>query len=186
MERLIEIIRGSPGVYGARLMGGGFGGNVLALASRGKVASLIERVQQKYYSPQNRQGVREGSVMISTPGDGLTSIELESVWREAIEEFNSYSGATSEHRAAVNSLLDSIPCDEASDEVWPVIVAAGKGTRSSLSGLAIPKPLAPVLDTPAIVHVLQNIRTAFGKTGSQSSSLHQRRGSNHDRPSTMM
>lgn len=164
VERLIEIIRGSPGVYGARLMGGGFGGNVLVLASREKVASLIESVQQKYYSPENRQGVRDGLVMISTPGDGLTSIELESVWREAIEEFNSYSSATSEHLGAVHALLDSIPRGEASDEVWPVIVAAGKGTRFILSGLTIPKPLAPVLDTPAIVHVLQNIRTAFGKT----------------------
>ena len=164
VERLIEIIRGSPGVYGARLMGGGFGGNVLVLASRGNVATLIERVQQKYYSPENRQGVRDGLVMISTPGDGLTSIELESVWRDAIEEFNSYSGATLEHLGAVNTLLDSIPLGEASDEVWPVIVAAGKGTRSTLSGLTVPKPLAPVLDTPAIVHVLQNIRTAFDKT----------------------
>jgi bifunctional N-acetylglucosamine-1-phosphate-uridyltransferase/glucosamine-1-phosphate-acetyltransferase GlmU-like protein len=64
----------------------------------------------------------------------------------------------------VNALLDSIPLNEVSDEVWPVIVAAGKGTRSFASGLTVPKPLASIGDTPAIVHVLRNIRTAFGKT----------------------
>ena len=99
VERLIEIIRASPGVYGAHLMGGGFGGNVLALVTHENVESLIERVQAKYYEPQNRQGVSEGSVMISTPGDGLAPIDVEIVWREAIEEFNA-SGHRSEQSIA--------------------------------------------------------------------------------------
>jgi len=43
-------------------------------------------------------------------------------------------------------------------------VAAGKGTRSLASGLAKPKPLAPILGTPAILHVLRNVRLAFGQT----------------------
>ena len=47
VERLIEIIGTSPGVYGAHLMGGGFGGNVLALVLEENVESLIERVQEK-------------------------------------------------------------------------------------------------------------------------------------------
>ena len=45
-----------------------------------------------------------------------------------------------------------------------MIVAAGKGTRSVASGLAIPKPLAPILGTPAILQVLHNLRRAFGQT----------------------
>jgi galactokinase len=89
VEKLIAIIRTSPGVYGARLMGGGFGGNVLALTTDKNTELLIARVQSEYYGPQNRHGVTEGSVMISTPGDGLAEITVESVWREAIETFNS-------------------------------------------------------------------------------------------------
>ena len=164
VERLTDIIRTSAGVYGAHLMGGGFGGNVLALVAQDNVDSLIESVQAEYYEPQNRQGVSEGSVMISTPGDGLGSINVESVWREAIEDFNSSGPEVTRYQPSVNALLDAISPDEFREEVWPVIVAAGKGTRSLASGLAIPKPFAPVLGLPAILHVLQNIRTAFGHT----------------------
>jgi len=164
VERLIEIIRTSPGVYGAHLMGGGFGGNVLSLITHENVESLIARVQAKYYEPQNRQGISEGSVMISTPGDGLAPINVEFVWREAIEDFNSSGKEATKYRAGVNALLDSISPDESREEVWPVIVAAGKGTRSLASGLETPKPLAAVLGTPAILHVLRNVRTAFGQT----------------------
>ncbi|HYU98143.1 MAG TPA: NTP transferase domain-containing protein [Pyrinomonadaceae bacterium] len=164
VERLIGIIRASPGVYGAHLMGGGFGGNVLALVTQENVQSLITRVQAEYYEPQNRQGVHEGSVMISTPGEGLAPIDVELVWREAIEEFNAAGPEATKYRAGVNALLDGISPQESHDAVWPVIVAAGKGTRSLASGLAIPKPLAPILGTPAILHVLHNVRLAFGET----------------------
>lgn len=99
--------------------------------------------------------------MISTPGDGLASISLEAVWREAIEQFN-HSGANSEkYRTGVTRLLDNIN-DMPTEEVWPVIVAAGKGTRARSTGLTVPKPLAPVLGVPAIVHVLRSVRAAVG------------------------
>ena len=74
VERLLNIINADESVYGARLMGGGFGGNVLVLTSQESVSSLVVRVQKEYYDPQNRQGVLEGSVMTSTPGDGLAAI----------------------------------------------------------------------------------------------------------------
>jgi CTP:molybdopterin cytidylyltransferase MocA len=164
VERLVEIIRTSPGVYGAHLMGGGFGGNVLALVAHESVDSLIERVQAQYYEPQDRQGIDEGSVMISTPGEGLALIDVEIVWREAIEEFNASGPEGIQYRAGINSLLDNISPQETTEAVWPVIVAAGKGTRSIASGLAIPKPIAPILGTPAILHVLNNVRIAFGQT----------------------
>jgi galactokinase/CTP:molybdopterin cytidylyltransferase MocA len=164
VERLIGIIRASPGVYGAHLMGGGFGGNVLALVTQENVQSLIERVQAEYYEPQNRQGVVEGSVMISTPGEGLAPIDVEIVWREAIEEFSASGPEATKYRAGVNALLDSISPHQNLETIWPVIVAAGKGTRSLASGLAIPKPIAPILGTPAILHVLHNVRLAFGQT----------------------
>ena len=164
VERLIGIIRASPGVYGAHLMGGGFGGNVLALATQENVQSLIERVQEDYYEPQNRQGVVEGSVMISTPGEGLAPIDVDIVWREAIEEFSASGSEGIKYRARVNALLDTISLQENPEPIWPLIVAAGKGTRSLASGLAIPKPLAPILGTPAILHVLHNVHIAFGQT----------------------
>ncbi len=164
VERLVEIIRADPNVYGARLMGGGFGGNVLALTHEQNVSTLIEAVQAKYYEPQNRQGVREGSVMISTPGDGLASIGIESVWREALEQFNSLGQDAAKHRARMIALLDCMTLDNGQDEVWPVIVAAGKGTRTRATGLDVPKPLALVLGMPAILHVLRNIRSALGTT----------------------
>ncbi|HEY3131836.1 MAG TPA: galactokinase family protein [Acidobacteriota bacterium] len=75
VDRLLDAIVSDRSVYGARLMGGGFGGNVLALTKAENAASLIERVQAEYYRPQGRDGLREGGVMVSTPGDGLSRIE---------------------------------------------------------------------------------------------------------------
>jgi N-acetylgalactosamine kinase len=74
VNRLIEIVRADSQVYGARLMGGGFGGNVLALTRAATVAPLIERVQREFYAPRKRDALREGAVMVSTPGDGLSAI----------------------------------------------------------------------------------------------------------------
>jgi galactokinase/CTP:molybdopterin cytidylyltransferase MocA len=164
VERVIELIRACPGVYGAHLMGGGFGGNVLALIASQNVETVIDRVQTEYYEPQARQGVNEGSVMVSTPGDGLTSVTVEALWRQMIEVFNTSGKEDSEYRAAVNAMLDSISPAELPRELWPVVVAAGKGTRAHASGMSLPKPLAPILGVPAILHVLRNIRTAFGQT----------------------
>src|SRR5262249_22605684 len=76
IEELIAIIDGSGLAYGARMMGGGFGGNVLALAPETAFASLIDLVQETFYSPRNRNGSQEGSIMVSTPGFGLSEIEL--------------------------------------------------------------------------------------------------------------
>jgi galactokinase/CTP:molybdopterin cytidylyltransferase MocA len=160
IERLVEIIRSDPNVYGARLMGGGFGGNVLALTNADNAQALIERVQVEYYAPQNRQGVREGSVMVSTPGDGLGRISGESVWRKAIKDFNSLGHEASRYQSGILILLDNVRTDGPDEEVWPVIVAAGKGSRARATGLEVPKPLAPVLGKPAIAHVIQNIRAA--------------------------
>ena len=71
VESLIEIITGDPHVYGARLMGGGFGGNVLALTTAENMQALIDRAQNEFYAPRGRDGLGEGSVMVSTPGNGL-------------------------------------------------------------------------------------------------------------------
>ncbi len=157
VEQLIAVIRSDPKVLGARLMGGGFGGNILALTTSEHSDSLIQRVQKRYYDPQQRNGVGEGSVMISTPGAGLAHLDLNELWREAI------TGVDWSDTANVRSLLDVLP-RRASQDIWPVIVAAGKGTRASESGLAVSKPLALINQEPAVVHVVKNIRQGLGRT----------------------
>lgn len=76
VNRLVEVTLSHPSVYGARLMGGGFGGNVLVLTPAENVTPLIERVQAEYYQPRSRDAAQEGSIMVSTPGDGLAEIEV--------------------------------------------------------------------------------------------------------------
>jgi galactokinase/CTP:molybdopterin cytidylyltransferase MocA len=164
VEHLVEIIRSDPHVFGAHLMGGGFGGNVLALTTEDHVSSLIERVQNEYYEPGMRHGVNEGSVMNSTPGDGLATLSFKTVWREAFEQFSSLGQNAEAHRANTVALLDGLQPDSTPPEVWPVVVAAGKGTRARATGLEIPKPLACVGGKPAIIHVLNNLRSALGET----------------------
>jgi len=72
VDALVEAIRRDPQVYGARLMGGGFGGNVLALTTTVNAPALAARVQKEFYAPRGRDARSEGSVMVSTPGDGLS------------------------------------------------------------------------------------------------------------------
>lgn len=160
VERLIEIILSDPHTYGARLMGGGFGGNVLALTTEGHLLALIDRVQSEFYAPRQREGLREGSVMISTPGEGLSMLSIENIWRAAIEHFNTMWWEAERYQHQLRGMLDQLAVEEPAAEVWPVIVAAGKGTRAKETGLNVPKPLAPVLGLPVIKHVLRMLQAA--------------------------
>jgi galactokinase/CTP:molybdopterin cytidylyltransferase MocA len=158
VEELLQIIKSEPEVYGARLMGGGFGGNLLALVPREAVPRLLHLVQSRFYSPPGRNGVKESLVMVSTPGDGLSRIDPESGCRKEIEIFNANWTKAEQHRREVWHLLDSLGPSELSSSVWPVIVAAGKGERAKKSGLQVPKPLASVAGAPSILHVLKAVR----------------------------
>ena len=51
-------------------------GRALALTPAENAAPLIERVQTNFYRPRNRNGLTEGAVMVSTPGDGLSAVQL--------------------------------------------------------------------------------------------------------------
>lgn len=75
VNELMRIIGRDPGVCGARLMGAGFGGNVLAMAKRESVSSLIGHVQTEFYGPRGRDGVVGGSIQVSTSGDGLSLLD---------------------------------------------------------------------------------------------------------------
>lgn len=61
VETVQLALKAQPGVYGARLMGAGFGGNVLALVHPDAVASVIVNLKQA-----------KGKIHVSTPGEGLT------------------------------------------------------------------------------------------------------------------
>lgn len=161
VEELIKIVREDPHVLGARVMGGGFGGNVLALTTRDHSQSLIERVQEHYYALRGRDGVNEGSVIVSTPGRGLSDIDLDELWRDSIAQINSTGSNTAAHAAV---LIDASSVTFDPHEIQPVIVAAGKGSRATESGLKVPKPLALVDGEPAIVRVLRSIREGLGDT----------------------
>src|SRR4030095_13362776 len=62
------------------------------------------------------------------------------------------------------SLIDASTLSPDPQTIWPVIVAAGKSTRASETGLAVSKPVGIVNNEPAIVHVLRNIRSGLGQT----------------------
>lgn len=164
IEQLIKIIRSDPAVLGTRLMGGGFGGNVLVLTTSEHSESLIKRVESEYYAPQNRRGVREGSILISTPGAGLDHIDLNDIYRSAVKHANRLGTYAASSRSNLVSLLDELAVDISSKDIWPVVVAAGRGTRASGTGMKTSKPLALVGQKPAIVHVLDNIRNGLGQT----------------------
>jgi galactokinase/CTP:molybdopterin cytidylyltransferase MocA len=160
VEQLTNVIVSDPNVYGAHLMGGGFGGNVLALTTRERLSSIIASVQSEFYEPRGRDGLREDSVMVSTPGQGLSTIDIESVWREAIVQFNTRWWEADSYREAIGSMLDDLIFAKPAVEVRPIIVAAGLGSRAALSGLDVPKPLAQVSGLPAIRRLLQVVRVA--------------------------
>ncbi|HEU4931236.1 MAG TPA: sugar phosphate nucleotidyltransferase, partial [Pyrinomonadaceae bacterium] len=164
VEELIRIIRTDTHVLGSRLMGGGFGGNVLALTTRDHAQNLIQRVQEQYYAPCDRDGVREGAVMVSTPGPGLAHVDFNEVWCESIVHINSLGPNAATYTTSLRGLIDASQVTLNPRDIWPVIVAAGKGTRAAKTGLNTPKPIALVRDTPAIVHVLRNIHAGLGKT----------------------
>ena len=75
VDQLVDTISSRPGlIAGRRLMGGGFGGNVLVLCRTENLPELIDLVNQGYYAPRGRNALAEGAVMISTPGEGLTHL----------------------------------------------------------------------------------------------------------------
>jgi len=48
LDRLVDLARDDRAVRGARLVGGGFGGSVLALTERGEARSAAERILRRY------------------------------------------------------------------------------------------------------------------------------------------
>ncbi len=160
VECLRDIVVSDPNVFGARLMGGGFGGNVLALTTAEHVATVADRVDKLYYAPRARASRDENAVMISTPGDGLTALDRKTLVRTAVEHLNAMWRDSGRLAPAVWRVLDELDVSRRSPEIWPVIVAAGKGARARASGLGVPKPLAVVEGITAATRVFRTLADA--------------------------
>jgi galactokinase len=48
IDQLVALANADPAIYGARLTGGGFGGSIVALASRGEGAAAAARIAARY------------------------------------------------------------------------------------------------------------------------------------------
>jgi CTP:molybdopterin cytidylyltransferase MocA len=163
VEALRDAIRVDPSVLGARLMGGGFGGNVLALVHQEGTDAVIERAQSGYYRPRGRDGIAAGEILVSTPGAGVSRLDLEAAAAQAVTALAARGVQAEAHRRGVSALLDAVAdagLNEEPVDVWPVIVAAGRGQRAKASGLLVPKFLAPVMGVPSVLRTIATIRAA--------------------------
>lgn len=73
LDFLVETARDHPGVFGSRMIGGGFGGSTLSLVERSQVGSFSKMVSERYtiqfdYSP---------GVYVCSSADGASAVDLE-------------------------------------------------------------------------------------------------------------
>ncbi|HEX3443251.1 MAG TPA: galactokinase [Chthoniobacterales bacterium] len=66
LDCLVEIAEQTPGVYGSRLTGGGFGGSTVSLVSRARAEEIRESIAEQYFQ---RMGIRSSSVL-TVPSKG--------------------------------------------------------------------------------------------------------------------
>ena len=64
IDQLVEIAIRQPGVHGARLTGGGFGGAVIALCETSTAVATAQRIQREYIATTRRPG----RVLLPTEG----------------------------------------------------------------------------------------------------------------------
>lgn len=56
INALVEILQRQPGVYGAQLTGGGFGGAVVFLAKKGEGTKIAEKIMSQYLQHDSNKG----------------------------------------------------------------------------------------------------------------------------------
>jgi galactokinase len=67
LDALVEIAAGTPGVYGARLTGAGFGGSCVALAAAARAEEAAAAIIDRY----RRQTGRDGQAYVCIPAQGV-------------------------------------------------------------------------------------------------------------------
>jgi galactokinase len=70
LNAFVDIACASPGVYGARMTGAGFGGCAVCIVDRGKIDELIERLRNEY----PRQAGRSFTIYLTEPHDGARAV----------------------------------------------------------------------------------------------------------------
>lgn len=68
LDLLVEIVAAVPGVAGARMTGGGFGGCIVALARRDSLPAIQAAVHERY----DAAGFGPSSLIVTQPGAGAT------------------------------------------------------------------------------------------------------------------
>ncbi|PZC86199.1 hypothetical protein B5X24_HaOG211360 [Helicoverpa armigera] len=68
LDQIVDIIRGSPGVYGARMTGGGFGGCVVTLVKKSEIENLKKKILAQYNGTP--------TFFVSQPSDGARLLKL--------------------------------------------------------------------------------------------------------------
>jgi galactokinase len=71
LDTLVDTARAVPGVYGARMTGGGFGGCAIALAGPAAAAEIGRAIPATYL----RQHGHEASLFTVVPADGAFGLE---------------------------------------------------------------------------------------------------------------
>jgi galactokinase len=66
IDLLVDLARAEPGVIGARLTGGGFGGSIVILARAGEGAGIAARVVAQY----TQQSAHKATVLVPQPSAG--------------------------------------------------------------------------------------------------------------------
>jgi galactokinase len=65
LDQLVGLVGALPGVLGARMTGGGFGGCIVAIARRDALATIERTLRERYDSPQH-----VARLLAVEPGDG--------------------------------------------------------------------------------------------------------------------
>jgi galactokinase len=74
VDRLVEVAAGLPGVHGARLTGGGFGGAVVILADATAADSVAAGIRAGYATPSGKEPLvrkvdaSDGAGLVAAPG----------------------------------------------------------------------------------------------------------------------
>jgi galactokinase len=71
LDQLVAIAR-AAGATGARLTGAGFGGCVVAVTDRARVAGVVSVLEREYYAARGVTGSRDAFLFIGEPSDGAT------------------------------------------------------------------------------------------------------------------
>ena len=67
LDFIVSLCNSQPGVYGSRMMGGGFGGSAIVLIEKQEAETVAEIVEQAY---QEKYGL-EASIFLTSPAQGV-------------------------------------------------------------------------------------------------------------------